>query len=423
MRVDPERVLADLDELAELTSDDGGAQRLTWSEPWQRARRWLVSKLEGLPVKIVEDEATNLWVTLPGRTPRAVAMGSHMDSVPGGGPLDGVLGVVAGLEVLRSYAAGGSRPPVTLKLVDFSEEEGDQSGLSLFGSSAVSGTIELDLLDTNVSYDGRPSLELVTSAGIDLDALQLAQAQLDDVAAFAELHIEQSTRLESAGAPLGAVTGTAGVERHGLTFFGRRDHAARPMEERADALLSAAQFLLRLEEEARRHQAGTLCGHLEIRPNVPLIVADQCDLTFDIRSFDAQELAHMNASWPRIASMVSDDRNTAWHSEPRWRIPPMRFDPRLVAATERAIEVATGRPAPTLGSPQLHDAGEMARAGVPTVMLFVQSVGGVSHSKDEYTEPAHLRLAVTAFADVISEAIELVASSTGMTRPLTTKGG
>jgi len=401
---DADRVLADLAELAELTSDANGAQRLTWTAPWSEARKWLTSKLAELPVEVDVDEASNLWATLQGRDERALIVGSHIDSVPGGGRFDGALGVVAGLEVLRRLSADGP-PAVSVKLVDFAEEEGDQSGMSLFGSAAAAGTLEVELLQANTSYDGRPALEVLREAGVALEVIDRARTRLEGAVAFVELHIEQSTRLEHAGAAVAAVTGTAGVDRHHIRFAGRRDHPARPMGERADSLVAAARFLTELRALAQEHDASTLCGHLVVEPNIPLVVADGCGLTFDIRSFDTAQLATMETAWRELADRVCAAERTTWTSEPRWRIEPAAFDEELVQLAAEAIEELTGAPAPRLGSPQLHDAGEMARAGIPTVMLFVQSVAGISHSKDEFSHPGHLRLGIQALDRVVSKTL------------------
>jgi hydantoinase/carbamoylase family amidase len=247
----PDRVLHELEELAQLTSDDRGAQRLTWTEPWRDARTWLRAKLSELPVEVDEDEASNLWATLPGRSERTLMIGSHLDSVPDGGWLDGCLGVVAGLEVMRRIAAAGEPPDVSVCLVDWAEEEGDQSGHSLLGSTAAAGHLDVDLLRTLTSWDGRSVPELLAEEGVDLELMPRAHGRLANAVAYLELHIEQSVLLERRLMPLGVVTGTAGVERHRITFSGRRDHPARPMDDRSDALIAACRFIVGVRELAR----------------------------------------------------------------------------------------------------------------------------------------------------------------------------
>lgn len=400
---DPERVLADLTTLAELSGDGAGAQRLTWTEPWRRARTWLRAQLEQLPVAIEVDSADNLWATLAGDSRRQLVIGSHLDSVPGGGWLDGCLGVLAGLEVLRAIAAAGT-PPVTVRLVDWAEEEGDQSGHSLLGSTAAAGHLDTELLRRSTSWEGMSVPDLLGANGIEIERMPEAHRQLADVGAYLELHIEQSTRLERANLPLGVVTGTAGVERHRISFAGRRDHPARPMDERADALMAASRFVVALREVCVREGGSSLAGQLEVSPNVPLVVADHAAVIFDVRSFDPEALAGIMDGWRLLARQVAEEERVGLETELRWRIEPAPFHPDLISFAEKSI-AELGAETIRLGSPQLHDAGEMARAGIPTEMLFVQSIGGISHSAAENSDRDHLRLGVQALARLTEKTI------------------
>ena len=154
MPLDPSRTVAELQELRELTGDADGAQRVAWTQTWAEARRWLATKLEGLPVAHEVDEAGNDWWTLRGESERAVLIGGHIDSVPNGGWLDGALNVAAGVEVLRRLAGEGT-PPVTIRLVNWADEEGARFGRSLFGSSAAAGSMaDQDELRQLVDRDG-----------------------------------------------------------------------------------------------------------------------------------------------------------------------------------------------------------------------------------------------------------------------------
>src|SRR5437016_7863043 len=145
MTVDPKRTVAELKELRALTGDEQGSQRVAWTDTWLKAREWFASKLNGLPVEHHYDAAGNNWVTLPGESPKALLIGGHLDSVPNGGWLDGCLNVLAGLEILRRINAQyKGKPPVTVRLVDWADEEGARFGKSLFGSSACSGNLNMD---------------------------------------------------------------------------------------------------------------------------------------------------------------------------------------------------------------------------------------------------------------------------------------
>src|SRR5919199_6695086 len=178
MALDPGRTVADLRELRELTGDENGAQRVAWTETWVRAKDWLRGKLDGLPVEEETDEAANQWFTLRGSDPaRAVLIGGHIDSVPNGGWLDGCLNVLAGVEVLRRIAAEGT-PPLTVRLVDWADEEGARFGRSLFGSSAASGNMNPDELRVLKDRDGVALSDALAAHGIDLDRAREAGKQL-----------------------------------------------------------------------------------------------------------------------------------------------------------------------------------------------------------------------------------------------------
>jgi N-carbamoyl-L-amino-acid hydrolase len=216
--LDPARTVAELRELAELTGDENGAQRVAWTETWERAREWLRGKLDGLPLDYERDEAGNQWWTLRGRSERALLLGGHIDSVPNGGWLDGALNVVAAVEVLRRIAEEGE-PAVTVRLVEWADEEGARFGRSLFGSSAAAGSMaDQDDLRRRRDADGVALPDALREHGVELDRALEARRHLENAAAYLELHIEQGPVLESIDLPLGAVIGTFGVERHLVTW-------------------------------------------------------------------------------------------------------------------------------------------------------------------------------------------------------------
>src|SRR5581483_10710626 len=225
MALQPDRTVRELRELRELTGDENGAQRVAWTDTWARAREWLRGKLSPLPLEEEIDEAGNQWFTLRGRSDRELLIGGHIDSVPNGGWLDGCLNVLAGVEVLRRLADAGT-PKVTVRLVDWADEEGARFGRSLFGSSAAAGSMrDQDELRQLRDRDGVSLPEALAAHGVDLDRAAEARRQLDRAAAYLELHIEQGPVLESLDLPLGAVLGTFGVERHRITWSGQAAHA------------------------------------------------------------------------------------------------------------------------------------------------------------------------------------------------------
>ena len=249
--VDTTRAVHSLRELARLTSDERGAQRVAWTDTWIVARDWLRAELDAIPgVAVERDAAGNTWATLPGDSERFVIVGSHLDSVPDGGWLDGTLGVVAALEVLRALA--GERRAVTVKLVDWADEEGARFGRSLLGSSACAGTLDPDAVRGLTDRDGVALPDALAAHGVDLDRAGEARERLAGAAAYLELHIEQGPVLERLGLPLGVVLGSFGVERHRLRFTGAHAHSgASPMDDRRDAFIAAARSALAFRDDAR----------------------------------------------------------------------------------------------------------------------------------------------------------------------------
>src|SRR5215218_6545858 len=288
--LDPSRTVAELRELRELTGDENGAQRVAWTDTWERARSWLREKLDGLPLEEDIDQAGNQWWTLRGGSERAVLIGGHIDSVPNGGWLDGALNVLTGVEVVRRLAETGE-PATTVRLVNWADEEGARFGRSLFGSSAAAGSMDdQDELRERRDAEGVALPDAVGAHGVELDRALEARSQLEGAAAYLELHIEQGPVLESLELPLGVVLGTFGVERHQVTFRGQAAHAgSTPMDKRRDALAGAARLELELREIARRVGGGAVCtmGGVVTRPGIVTSVVETAECLLDQRHLDA----------------------------------------------------------------------------------------------------------------------------------------
>ena len=410
MALDPARTVAELRVLQQLTGDENGAQRVCWTDTWAKARAFVQERLDELPVEVEVDEAGNKWATLRGPSDRAVVLGSHTDSVPNGGWLDGCLGLLAGLEVLRRIAEQG-QPAVTVKLVDWADEEGARFGRSLFGSSACSGNLDPDAVRGLKDRDGTLLPDALAAHGVDVDSAPQARGRLSDAAAYLELHIEQGPVLEQLGLPLGAVLGTVGVERHSIRFTGQSAHAgSTPMDMRRDALAGAARLELEIRELAKRHGGVCTIGSVVTRPGIVTAVVGECDVLLDQRHLDAGTLATMlreaRAASERIAA--EEDLTVEWSR--LWGIEPIPFHPHLVDLCAAATEEVAGT-THRLPSGPLHDAAEVSRAGVPTVMMFVQSLRGLSHTKEEDTKVEHLELAVRALDRLADATIAWVAGS------------
>lgn len=393
----PARTLAELKELRALTGDADGAQRVAWTGTWAKARGWLRAKLEELPVAIETDPAGNLWATLPGASEQALLIGGHLDSVPNGGWLDGSLNTLAGLEVLRRLAAQGT-PPVTVRLVDWADEEGARFGRSLVGSSAFSGTLDPeDLLELRDAA-GTPMAEALAEYGVELRSMLEARRQQANAAAYLELHIEQGPVLEELGLPLGVVLGTFGVERHRITWHGQAAHSgSTPMHRRKDALAGAAKLALSIRAIAREVGDGAVCtsGNVVCKPGIVTSVVETAEQLLDQRHLDGAKLARMLELAKTASARFAAEEQITVDWERIWRIDPIPFHPELLDLAEQAV-IETCGTCRRLPSGPLHDAAEVARAGIPTVMLFVQSLRGISHNKIEDTLEEHILLSVQA---------------------------
>ena len=410
MSLDPARTVAELKELRELTADENGAQRVAWTDTWESAREWLRSKVSDTGAVEEIDEAGNQWFTVAGESERALLIGGHIDSVPNGGWLDGSLNVVAGVEVLRRIAADG-KPPLAIRLVNWADEEGARFGRSLFGSSAAAGSMtDQDELRQRRDGNGVALPDALREHGVDLDGASAARSQLENAAAYIELHIEQGPVLEAAGLPLGVVLGTFGVERHLITWKGQAAHAgSTPMDKRRDALAGAAKLALELRTIAAEVGDGAVCtsGGVVCKPGIVTSVVETAEQLLDQRHLDAAKLARLWQLAQEASERFAAEENIEVSFDHIWNIEPILFDEQLIALADESIREVSGT-SHKLPSGPLHDAAEVARAGIPTVMVFVQSLRGLSHTKLEDTKEEHLELSVQALDRLATKTLEAI---------------
>ena len=410
MPANAKNVIADLNELRALTGDADGAQRVAWTPVWLKAREWFEAKLAGLPVEWHFDAAGNRWVTLRGASEKVLVIGSHLDSVPNGGWLDGCLGVIAGLEVLRRISEEfDGRPPVTVRLVDWADEEGARFGRSLFGSSAFAGKHTIAADRGRTDRDGVRLEEALWACGVEIDRVGDAAVEQKNIAAYLELHIEQGPVLEESGLPLAVVLGTKGVERHAITFHGQEAHSgSTPMAVRRDALAAAAKLALEIRPIAQKHtDAVCTMGSVKTFPGIVTAVVGRCEATLDQRDLDADVLAKMLREAREASERFAAEERCTVEWSKIWSIEPIPFHPELIAFCEEAIGETAGV-SHKMPSGPLHDAAEVARAGIPTVMMFVQSLAGISHNRIEDTKAEHLELAVMAFDRLAAKTMEWI---------------
>jgi hydantoinase/carbamoylase family amidase len=408
-QVDHRRAVEELKELAELTGGPDGARRVAWTDEWVKARDWLKGKLEEIDgVEIERDEAGNLWATAPGDSEKAVLLGGHIDSVPSGGWLDGALNTIAALEVMRVLAP--QPRPVTLRLVDWADEEGARFGRSLLGSSATANILDPDEVRGLKDKDGVALPDALAEHGVDLDRMNESHSQLEKAVAYLELHIEQGPVLERMDLPLGVVLGTFGVERHAVRFTGQHAHSgSTPMDVRRDAFIAAARSAIEFRDDAaRRDDVRATTGFVNVSPAIVTAFNGWCEMSLDQRALDADVLADMLGTAKKASERVAGEEGCEAEWERLWRIEPILFNEDLIELAEEAVNEVAGR-SHRLPSGPLHDAASMAPL-MPTVMLFVRSLKGLSHTKDEDTLEEDLELSVQALHRLAVQTIDWAAS-------------
>jgi len=396
-----------LQELRALTGDENGAQRVAFTDTWIKARNWFVHEIADLPIEHHRDAAGNNWVTLPGVSEKALILGSHLDSVPNGGWLDGALGVLSGLDVLSRLAKKyDGKPPVTIRVVDWADEEGARFGRSLFGSSAFAGTQTIEADRVRTDKEGVTLETALDEVNIDIDKIGDAEHEQKNAAAYLELHIEQGPVLEHLDLPLGVVLGTKGVERHAITFHGQEAHSgSTPMAVRKDALAAAAKLALEIRTIAMKHpDAVCTMGSLKTFPGIVTAVVGRAECTLDQRDLNIDVLAQMYKEAVDASKKFAEEERCTVEWSRIWSIEPIPFHPQLITFCEEAIQETAGK-VHRLPSGPLHDAAEVSRAGIPTVMMFVQSLKGISHNKIEDTKIEYLEMAVDALEKLAEKTI------------------
>ena len=402
--INTDRVIADLRELARRTGGLAGSRRVAWSETWRQARAFFQQLLDELGLRAEPDEAGNLWASLQRGGRPAVALGSHLDSVPGGGWLDGALGVMAAVGVLRAFIESGERPSRDLLVVDWADEEGARFGYSLFGSSAFAGALDVDAVRALPDPAHERLDDVLAANGVEIARAPQAGSRRADLACYLELHIEQGPVLEAEGLRAGAVAGCVGVRRRRFTFIGRTGHAGTtPMELRHDAGLAAAEAALAVERTAFRNGGTATTGALELDPGIVTAVAGLAQLLVDLRHGDAQQLAAMLEASTEAARAAAAKRGCELEVQELLTVEPVAFDERLVGlARESCREVAGSDRVLTSGA--LHDAAAVARR-LPAAMVFAPSIGGVSHAANEDTDESDLAVAIETFGRLVGKVL------------------
>ncbi len=338
LRISLPRLKRDLEALSRLgRTPAGGVTRPAWSPAHEEARVWLLAQLKEAGLETLVDAAGNTFGSLGDGAP-TVLTGSHIDSVPDGGKLDGALGVVAALECVRTIRDAGVPLKRPLTVVAWSDEEGRYS--SLFGSKAFTGKLEAAKIPEMRAPDGERLVDAMARAGFNALEAPKAAADPGSVAAYVELHIEQGPDLEAKGIPIGIVEGIVGIRRNRIVFVGQPDHAGTtPMARRKDAFLAAAEYALKARELVVKDGGGrsvTNFGVVEVKPGVTNIVPSRASLIHEIRELDPRVLARLDRECAALAKGIAKRRGISVKIERVSLNEPARLAPEVQRAIEHA---------------------------------------------------------------------------------------
>lgn len=414
LRLDPAAVIADLDELASQSGGRfAGADRLAWTPRWLQAREWLRAKLDAIGLEPRLDEAGNMWASIDGESDGFLIVGSHIDAVPEGGWLDGALGLMTALEVVRQLRRQGGPLAIGVRFVDWADEEGARFGRSLLGSSACAGTLVPDDVRTLTDANGVTLGDALAACDIDLDRAVRAAGSLGGAAAYLELHIEQGPVLLDSGRLAAAVSGTFGVERHLVTFTGQAAHAgSTPMRLRQDSLAAAARAALEIRESAIKHEGVATVGRMDSTPGVITAVAGRTEMQLDQRHLDQEALEAMFGDAVASCRAAAGEFGCTFEVRDVFKATPTPFHPTLVDVARAAVGDAGGGDGEPVPSGPLHDATEIGRI-VPTAMIFAQSDPPISHAAIEDSPEAALTAAIDAYGRTVERVIDLISERGG----------
>ncbi|MCL1472227.1 Zn-dependent hydrolase [Argonema antarcticum] len=386
LKINGDRLNESIDRLAKIGRQPSGCIRRLAFTPEDLQARYLVQQWmieAGMTVRT--DAAGNSIGTYPGldETIPALATGSHIDTVPSGGCFDGVLGVLAGIEVVRTLRENNLRLNHAIEVIVFTDEES-----TMIGSQAIAGTVLLDAPERYQPKPGDSIQKCLEALGGDWDALATAKRDRSELAAFVELHVEQGAVLEKNGSNIGVVQGVVGIRRQVITIIGQANHAGTtPMDMRQDAMVAAAQVVLAVREIARKMPSKPVAtvGYMTVSPNSVNSVAGRVELTVDMRDLSKDCLDEMLVQLNQALDAIAADTDTKIEIAPLLCVEPTPAADRIqttIATVCQHLELSYCH----LPSRAGHDALEIGRI-TDMGMIFVPSQSGVSHSEAEYTAP------------------------------------
>ena len=415
LRINQQRFLQNLADLAQIgrtpDAEGGGLDRRPFSTAERAARAFFTQQAQAAGLDVTTDTAANLSAQFPADNPNAktLLLGSHLDTVPNGGPYDGALGVIAALEVLRAVKENNLSLPVHLEAIAFTDEEGRFG--DFFGSLALTGKHTSKMIDTFLAHanefpDDLSAMRNLIPGGLTPDAILAARRDPNSLAGYLELHIEQGPQLEQAGVPIGVVDAIFGRRTLQITFEGRADHAGTtPLNLRTDALLAASHVIIQADKIVRREfpQAVITCGNVQVKPGVYNVVPNQAIIWVEFRAAQEDVLEKINQSLHELIDRLTTPPLSVF-IQPVDHLKPVAMHPNIQAAIRQAGE-ELGYATLSLSSGAAHDAQALA-AITPTGMIFVPSKGGRSHCSEEDTDEADLVAGANVLLQTVLKLIE-----------------
>ncbi|MCR4265880.1 Zn-dependent hydrolase [Nitratireductor sp. ZSWI3] len=386
-RINSERLKALLDGVNAYghNSRTGGFNRIGYSEPDMAVRAWFVEQMRGDGLAVSRDGVANIFGRFGPVQGPSILVGSHLDTVPEGGSLDGALGVCVALECVRAMREAGVEPATAVEVVATAEEEGRFGGM--LGSQAIAGVLTAEQIDAAVDADGVRLVEAMRARGLDArDGLAAARAP-GSVRAFLELHIEQGPVLEHAGIPIGIAHTVAGVVNLSVRLDGVANHSGTtPMHLRADAFAGAAAIAHAVPQLLERHggeNSRITIGKVDIHPNFIHTVPGRAEFVVNIRDTDDRRMAALAGAMREVVADVAAARGLRWTIEEQSRMAPVELDAGLAALLHEEAD-RLGLQVLDMPSGAGHDAQTM-QSLCPSALLFVPSRGGISHAPEEWT--------------------------------------
>ena len=403
LSVDANRTIEDLRTLAQFGKFESGVNRRGFTPEDIGARAWLLERMQAAGLDASIDGVGNVTGKTPG-CERYIIIGSHSDTVPKGGWLDGALGVIFALEIARAWVEAGGNAGTGVKAFSFSDEEGRFNGL--FGSSIYSGLKSLEQVVDSVADDGTVLEDALRQAGYAGRPVAAFDPSRD--VACIEAHIEQGPVLESNDRIIGIVTEIVGVGRSQVFFFGKAGHAGTvPMAMRQDAAAAAYDFAVMFAQFCHHHCSDSTVwniGKLRLEPGAYNVTAREAEVFLEYRDTSADILTRINKAIPELAAEAGAKHKVGHKWIPGVNIPPERMDSNLAERLEAAAERCNA-PRMRMPSGGGHDCMLFAKK-VPTAMLFVPSLGGHSHVVAEDTREADIALGIEVMGEFVSDIIE-----------------